>query len=77
MAAAGISASHIFSAATINGPRQFGLDNLYGTIEPGKIANLLIMLENPRQNVAHWQTIDTVILHGKPIRRESLAVTHK
>lgn len=75
MAAAGISASQIFSAATINGPRQFGLDHQYGTIEPGKIANLLILQQNPRQNVAHWQTIDTVILHGKPIRRESLAVT--
>lgn len=75
MAAAGISASQIFAAATINGPQQFGLENQYGTIEPGKVANLLILHKNPKQDVENWQTIDTVILHGELIQRESLAVT--
>lgn len=74
LADAGISAEQIFAAATINGPRQFGLDKQYGTVEPGKIANLLILTQNPQQSVANWESIETVILRGKPIQRSALAV---
>ena len=74
MADAGISAAQIFAAATINGPRQFGLDEQYGSIEPGKVANLLILDKNPRLKVSNWLTIDTIVLHGTAIKREDLAV---
>ncbi|GGF57377.1 amidohydrolase family protein [Alteromonas lipolytica] len=74
MAEAGITAGQIFDAATINGPLQFDMADRYGTIETGKIANLLILDKNPQQAVEHWQSIKTVILHGEVIARETLAV---
>jgi imidazolonepropionase-like amidohydrolase len=73
MAQAGIPLSAIFAAGTINNARQLGLDQDYGTIEKGKIANLLLLEANPLASVDAWATIDQVILRGEPIDRETLA----
>jgi len=51
----------------------FGLQDL-GTVEPGKIANLLLLCADPLASVEAWNEIETVILHGELIPRESLAV---
>jgi imidazolonepropionase-like amidohydrolase len=77
MAQAGIPLSDIFAAATINNARQIGLERDYGTIEPGKIANLLLLDANPLANVDAWAKIDQVILRGAPIERETLAADAK
>ena len=73
MAQSGIPLDAIFRAATINNAQQFGLDQDYGTIEPGKIANLLLLDANPLQTVRAWSLIDKVVLRGKVIEREMLA----
>ena len=77
MAQAGIPLSAIFAAATINNARQLGLDQDYGTIDKGKIANLLLLDANPLANVEAWTRIDQVILRGEPIDRKSLAADAK
>jgi imidazolonepropionase-like amidohydrolase len=77
MAQAGIPLSAIFAAGTINNARQIGLAKDYGTIEKGKIANLLLLEANPLASVEAWTTIDTVILRGEPIERETLAADAK
>ena len=69
MAQAGIPLSAIFAAGTINNARLLGLDKDYGTIETGKIANLLLLDANPLANVEAWTRIDRVILRGEPIDR--------
>ena len=73
MADAGIPLDAIFAAATINNARQLRLDEDYGSIEKGKIANLLLLDANPLANIEAWTKIDRVILHGEPIDRETLA----
>src|SRR5688572_27922609 len=73
MAQAGIPLSAIFAAGTINNARQLGLEKDYGTIEKGKIANLLLLDANPLASLEAWTKIDKVILHGEPIDRETLA----
>lgn len=73
MAESGIPLSAIFAAGTINNARQLGLDKDYGTIEKGKIANLLLLDANPLADLEAWNTIRHVILHGEPIARETLA----
>jgi imidazolonepropionase-like amidohydrolase len=77
MARAGIPLSAIFAAATINNARRVGIEKDYGTIEPGKVANLLLLDSNPLASVEAWSRIDTVILHGEPIGRETLAADAK
>ena len=49
------------------------MDKDYGTIEAGKIANLLLLDANPLSSVEAWSKIDKVILHGEAIDRETLA----
>jgi imidazolonepropionase-like amidohydrolase len=75
MAQSGIPLPAIFRAATINNARQFGLAKDYGTIEAGKVANLLLLTENPLETVRAYTSIDRIILRGDVIKRESLAAT--
>jgi imidazolonepropionase-like amidohydrolase len=77
MVQAGIPLSAIFAAATINNARQFRLEKDYGTVEKGKIANLLLLDANPLASVEAWSRIDKVILRGEPIDRETLAADSK
>lgn len=73
MARAGIPLAAIFAAGTINNAKQLGLEADYGTVEPGKIANLLLLEANPLASVEAWARIEKVILRGEPIDRETLA----
>ena len=75
MAKAGIPPRAVFQAATINNARQFKLEKDYGTVEAGKIANLLLLDANPLKSVDAWNRIDKIVLRGQIIERESLAVT--
>ena len=70
---AGLSLEQIFRAATINNAREFKLESQLGTIEPGKIANLILLKKSPLESVDAYDTIVTVWVHGRPISRDSLA----
>ncbi|HEX7052230.1 MAG TPA: amidohydrolase family protein [Longimicrobiales bacterium] len=70
---AGVSEERLFRALTIENARAFGLDDAIGTIEPGKTANLLLLRENPLDSVDAYDTIETVILAGRPIERGRLS----
>jgi imidazolonepropionase-like amidohydrolase len=73
MAQSGVPLAAILRAATLNNARQFGLDKDYGTVTPGKVANLLLLKSNPLESVRAWSEIDRVILRGQMLERESLA----
>jgi len=70
---AGLSLAQIFHAATINNAREFRLESQIGSIEPGKIANLVLMKKSPLESVDAYDSITTIWVHGKQIPRESLA----
>jgi len=72
-ARAGISPRQILAAATLDNAKAFGLDDQLGTIEPGKRADLLLLGENPLSNVSAYDTIETVIVGGRPIDRQALS----
>ena len=61
---AGMSLAQIFKAATINNAREFRLDSQLGTIEPGKIANLVLLKKSPLESVDAYDSISTVWFHG-------------
>jgi imidazolonepropionase-like amidohydrolase len=70
---AGLSLKQIFRAATISNAREFKLDSQLGTIEPGKIANLVLLTKSPLESVDAYDSIATIWVHGKPVSRDSLA----
>ena len=72
---AGLSLEQIFKAATINNAREFKLDSQVGSIERGKIANLVLLKTSPLKSVDAYDRIVTVWVHGRPISRDRLAVS--
>ena len=74
---AGMSLEQIFRAATIRNARKFKLDSEMGTIEEGKIANLVLLKKSPLESLDAYDSITTVWIHGKTVARESLAADAK
>jgi imidazolonepropionase-like amidohydrolase len=68
-----LSLEQIFKAATINNAREFKLDSQLGTIEPGKIANLVLLKKSPLESVDAYDSLVTIWVHGKQVSRDSLA----
>ena len=60
----GLSNLKALQSATIVPAKFAGADKDYGTIEVGKIADLVILDRNPLDNIAHSKTINGVILNG-------------
>jgi imidazolonepropionase-like amidohydrolase len=74
LATAKIPLDRLLSAATIETARAFRLDSLYGTVQPGKVANLLLLSKDPLETVTAYDAIDVVISRGQPMPRSALAV---
>ena len=72
--AAGMSLSQIFEAATLSNARAFRLDADLGTIEQGKIANLVLMKTSPLADINAYDSVVDVWVEGKHLLRSDLAV---
>lgn len=70
---AGIALNSIFRAATYNNAKAFHLENEYGSIEKGKVANLLILNSDPLKTIDAFNDIEKVIIRGKIVEREKLS----
>ncbi|MFL3050533.1 MAG: amidohydrolase family protein [Candidatus Neomarinimicrobiota bacterium] len=60
----GFSNYDAIEIATINGFRHHGLDHRLGSIEIGKIADMVIMTKNPIDNIRNSRSIEYVIKNG-------------
>jgi imidazolonepropionase-like amidohydrolase len=68
----GASPMDILIAATRNGANAYGLGDELGTVEEGKIADLLVLDANPLSDIANMRKINMVIKDGQIIDRDSL-----
>ncbi|MGN6439206.1 MAG: amidohydrolase family protein [Agriterribacter sp.] len=64
-AESGISNADIIVAATMQNARFFRIDDRLGSIEKGKIADLLLVKGNPLQDIKAVRNISRVMLNGK------------
>ena len=64
MQAAGLPASDIVVMATRNGARVMGRERDLGTVEAGKLADLLILGEDPAANVRAFRALQHVMRGG-------------
>lgn len=69
---AGLSPADALMAATLAPAKYFGLEVQYGTVAPGKVADLLILNNNPLSDIRHTQQIDSVIFNGNLYDRNAL-----
>ncbi len=72
LAAAGVPLPRLLAGATIEAARAFHLDSLYGTVEAGKVANLVLLRANPLETVGAYDSIDVVVVRGKVVDRSAL-----
>ncbi len=73
MEAASVSKRQILAAATVENARLFRIEDRYGTIQAGKIANLLLLRDDPLASTSAFDTIETVMIEGRVVPRAALS----
>lgn len=72
LAESGLSPMEALQTATKNAAECAGRLNSLGTIEEGKIADLILLEENPLSSIANTRKIDSVFFNGKHFDRLTL-----
>ena len=72
MQAAGIPAADVIVMSTRNGARAMGRLADFGTIEAGRMADLLVLAEDPRSNVRAFRSVTHVMRGGWLHAQEAL-----
>ena len=72
---AGLTPMQAIQAATINSARILRLDGQYGSLESGKVADLVILNADPLADIANSLRIDSVWMDGKQVDRSSLGMS--
>ncbi|MEI6263946.1 MAG: amidohydrolase family protein [Sphingobacteriia bacterium] len=62
---AGLSSHEALNSATLLSAQWLGIDQLIGTIETGKLADLVLLDENPLTNINNTRKIAGVFVNGK------------
>lgn len=68
----GLTEFEALQSATRNPPYFFNLQKEIGTIETGKIADLVILTANPLERISNTKKINSVILNGKYLTQSDL-----
>jgi imidazolonepropionase-like amidohydrolase len=69
---AGLTPFEALQAATVNPARYLGLDHALGTVEPGKLADLVLLDGNPLEDIHNTNTIRYVMKNGRIYEGETL-----
>jgi imidazolonepropionase-like amidohydrolase len=68
----GLTPAQALSAATRAGPAWFGMLDRYGAVAVGKAADLVLLKQNPLEDINATRAIDTVVLRGQVHDRKAL-----
>jgi Tol biopolymer transport system component len=64
LADGGFSPLQALEIGTIQGAAHLGLDRFVGSVEPGKLADLVVLRENPLQDIKNSKSIRYVVKNG-------------
>lgn len=70
--AGGMTAHDVLRAATLNGARAIGAEAGLGSIEPGKVADLLVLGRNPLDDIRNTLNVEGVMKNGVLRQAETL-----
>jgi imidazolonepropionase-like amidohydrolase len=71
MVEAGLTPMEALVTATRRPAEMLGEQDVFGTVEPGKRADLLILSANPLEDIRNTRTLETVVLDGRVIDRSA------
>lgn len=69
---AGLSPLAALQAATVNAARALRWENRIGTIEEGKVADLVLLGGNPLEDIRYAQNISALVVNGRYLDRQAL-----
>jgi imidazolonepropionase-like amidohydrolase len=72
MVAAGMSPAAAIESATVNTADLFGLSDEIGTLEAGKLADLIAVREDPLKNIEVLETVEFVMKSGRIAKRDGV-----
>ena len=72
LSAAGLPPAAVLRAATLSPAEYFALDAHYGTVEEGKVADLVLLDANPLDDVRNTRRIHAVVFNGNLYDRPAL-----
>jgi len=72
LAGAGLTNAQALRSSIVNGPGFLDLGDKYGSVEEGKVADLLLLEENPLESLQNLKRITAVVKSGKVFKREGL-----
>lgn len=72
LAQAGLTPIQVIQAATINAARALKKDEDLGSIEAGKLADLVILTSDPLSDIRNTSKIDAVMIGGRLLDRKAL-----
>ena len=64
LAAGGMSNLDVLRVATLESAKAIGLDSEIGSLKAGKFADLVVMDNNPLDDIAHTNSISRVMVNG-------------
>lgn len=71
---AGLTPMEALEAATRRAAEMIDAVDEFGTIEPGKRADLLILGQNPLNDIRNTRSLETVVADGRVVDREALPI---
>jgi len=74
LVAAGMKPMDVIVAASRKAAEYLGQEKTLGTIEPGKTADLIILSQNPLEDIRYTRKIEQVIYAGRIIDRDNLSM---
>lgn len=66
---AGLPALAVVTAATLNGAKAAGQEKSMGTVEAGKLANMVVLTKNPLEDVRNLRSVTLTVKRGKQFPR--------
>jgi imidazolonepropionase-like amidohydrolase/Tol biopolymer transport system component len=68
----GMTPMQAIRCATMNGASYLGMDREIGSLEPGKLADLIVMNQNPLDDIRYSDNIKYVMVNGRLYNAESM-----
>lgn len=66
---AGLPPAEALRAATINGAKAMGLEKDMGSVEPGKLADFVVLARDPLADIANVRSVETTVKRGREYPR--------
>jgi len=72
MTKAGLTPMEAIVAATSSSARLLGREKEMGTVQAGKLADLVVLDANPLQQIENTRTVNAVVVNGQLLDRKAL-----